>query len=148
VDSTGNTKMKKSINKNNLRSMIIKEMKNILESEHGDPVGDGSSEEAIAGTIAALKAAADEESGAAGEELERVSEIMPPDPEEFYLGDLEDAMNSQVFHGKMNGVSVDDMVAVMLSAASDEMRNGYGVQSVLQAVQKWLASTQDDIYRR
>ena len=65
--------------------------------------------------------------------------------EEFYIGDLEDQFNSLVFVGKVQGqVDVNTMVAIALSALSDEMRNGFTLPQVMQAVQKWIADQNDN----
>ena len=134
--------MKKSIGKKYIRSMIIKEMKNILEGEHSDASVNSDSEEALAATISALKSAASEE-----KPDKSMDTGMPPGEEDYYLGDFEDEANSLVYRAKMYGIGVDDIVAAMLSAASDEMRGGFNLQTILQSVQKWLASAQSERYR-
>jgi|MDTB01.1.fsa_nt_gb hypothetical protein len=120
------------ITRQQLIRIIREEKEKLLEADpYGDPPRPG-------------------EQGSADETPEELAAMMAgnkddTEDEEFYIGDLEDQFNSLVFVGKVQGqVDVNTMVSIALSALSDEMRSGFTLPQVMQAVQKWIADQNDN----
>ena len=80
----------------------------------------------------------------AEEVMDRVAKLESSesiDPNDLQ-NDLADMASQIVVSGKKGNLGVNEIISVMLTALQDEMREGFALEEVLQALSKWSASMQ------